>query len=215
MQTTRMFSRTAIAALALASLAACAKSDDAAMTTTTDSTTVTTAPAPPPPPAMTDANIVAGMMTADSMEVALGTAMKTMGADAGVKSMGAMMAADHGKHMKSLMAMAMKDSIAPMAMSDDTMSMHMMHMQDMMKTMKKGMSSDSAMVAEMIAGHEAVLANLDKAEGVAQNAMLKDMVTATKPVVQKHLDAAKALQDKMMKAMTTMTKKTTTTTTGM
>src|SRR3954469_443812 len=97
---TRMFGRTAIAALAICSLAACSKDKDDASTTTTDSTTVASTPTPPPAPQMTDANMLASLAAGDSTDMALGNAMKTTATFPALKSLGSMLIADHTAHLK-------------------------------------------------------------------------------------------------------------------
>lgn len=195
---TRMFSRTAIAALALVTFAACADKDADTSATTTETTTEM-APPPPAAPVMTDANILSALMSADSMEIELGKAIKAMGSDAGLKVYGATLVTAHGQHAKDVAALATKDSIMPSAMMGDTTMQHVSNMKSMMSSMTKGAATDSAFVAEAINGHQVALDQLNAAEGAAQNADVKAMVTATKPVVQAHLDAAKALQEKMKK----------------
>lgn len=195
----RMFSRTAIAALALVTFAACADKDGEDTSTTTETTTVTEAP--PPPPAMTDSNILAGMMAADSMELAMAEGIKSMASDAGLRQYGAMIMTDHTKHLKDIAALAEKDSIAPMVMMGDTTAQHTANMKAAMSGMAKGMSTDSMFVEEAIKGHEAVMDKLKDADGAAQNTDVKALIEATKAVVQKHIDDAKALKDKMEKAM--------------
>lgn len=196
----RMFSRTAIAALALVTFAACADTDGEDTTmASTDTTAI--APPPPAPPAMTDSNILAALIAADSMEMAMAAGIKSMGTDAGLKQYGAMIMADHSKHLKDIAALSAKDSIAPMVMMGDTSAQHMANMKTAMSGMTKGMSADSTFIEEAIKSHEGIMDQLNDADGVAQNTNVKALVAATKTVVQKHIDDAKALKDKMEKAM--------------
>jgi putative membrane protein len=206
-----MFSRTAIAALAICSLAACSKDNNDASTTTVDSTSVASTPTPPPPPQMTDANILAAMTAADSMEIMMGTQTKAVATDAGLKSFAAMMVTDHGKHVKDVDATAKKDNITLAPMAGDTSAQHMQNMKTAMSAMTKGAATDSSIIAEFVNGHQAVIDQLNAADGAAQNADVKALIASTKPVVQKHLDAAKALQDKMTAAATKTTTTATTT----
>ena len=195
---TRMFSRTAIAALAIFSIAACAKDGDDTGDTSAD-TAQTALPTPPPSPVMTDANILAAMTAGDSMEIEMGTAMKTMATDAGLKQFGTMLVTDHSAHVQQVADVATKAAITPALAADDTTAQHTANMKTHMSSMTKGAATDSMFIAEAINGHQAKLDKLNAADAAAQNADVKALIAATRPVVQKHLDDAKALQDKMTK----------------
>jgi putative membrane protein len=191
-----MFSRTAVAALALASLVACSKDNDADTTASNDTSSVATQ-APPPAPELTDANILAGLIAGDSMDIALGTAMKAQATNPGLKTLGSMLIADHTQHIKDVMAVATKDSVTPVLMAGDTSVQHRENIKTTWAALTKGASADSSFVQTAIDAHQAGLDRMDNYDGKAQNADVKALVEATKPVMQKHLDAAKALKDKM------------------
>jgi putative membrane protein len=194
-----MFSRTAIAALALASLVACGgDKDDADATASTDSAAI--APAPPPAPEMTDANILAALISGDSTDIALGNAMKAQGTNPGLKTLGAMLIADHTQHIKDVMAVVTKDSVTLTTMAGDTSAQHRENMKTTWSALTKGVSTDSSLVQNAIDAHQAGLDRMDDLDGKAQNPDVKALVEATKPVMQKHLDAAKALKDDLDKA---------------
>lgn len=196
---TRMFSRTAIAALAICSLAACSKdNDDAATTTTTESTSVTTEPAPPAQ--MTDANILAALAAGDSTDLALGNAMKATATHPGIKALGAMLIADHGAHLKEITLLAKKDSMTVALMDGDTSAQHRDNLKTAWAGLTKGMSADSALIETAIDAHKAGIDKVDDFDGKTENADIKGILASTKIAMKKHLDAAEALKDKMDKA---------------
>jgi predicted outer membrane protein len=57
-------------------------------------------------------------------------------------------------------------------------------------------------IEQEVAAHKAVLDLANKAHDQAQNEQLKALIEKAKPVIQKHLDQAEALQDKLGEATT-------------
>ena len=58
----------------------------------------------------------------------------------------------------------------------------------------KGHAFDSTYIANEVGIHQAVIAWAGTAETLAQNQVLKDLIKAAGPVLQKHLDRAQAIQ---------------------
>jgi predicted outer membrane protein len=63
--------------------------------------------------------------------------------------------------------------------------------------MPKGAAWDKYYIDHMVTGHEAVLATAQNAMSATQNAEVKDLLAKASPIVQQHLDKAKAIQSKL------------------
>lgn len=61
----------------------------------------------------------------------------------------------------------------------------------------KGAEFDKTYIDQEVAAHQAVLDLVDKAHGEADNAELKALIEKAKPVIEKHLDQAKQIQQKL------------------
>lgn len=66
-----------------------------------------------------------------------------------------------------------------------------------LQSANSGASFDKTYLDAQVAGHQNALAFLQRAQGSAQSADLKSMISSAIPEVQKHLDRAKALQSKV------------------
>jgi putative membrane protein len=151
--------------------------------------------------AMSDANILAVMGMADSMEVAEGKLVQGKAKSADVKKFGAMMVTDHSKMMSEGKALATKLNVVPAPPAGDNMkSEGDMAMQTLMSV--SGTTFDSAYVAMAVADHQKVLDKLNQMRGQAKSPDLVAAIDKAIPVVQHHLDGAKTLQGKMMKSTT-------------
>ena len=70
-------------------------------------------------------------------------------------------------------------------------------MASQLQSSNSGAEFDRAYIDGQVMGHQNTLSFLQAAQNQAQNAELKQMITAAIPDVQKHLDRAKALQSKV------------------
>jgi putative membrane protein len=68
---------------------------------------------------------------------------------------------------------------------------------DSLKAMPKGPAWDKAYINFEVNYHQAVLETATKALGAAQNQELKNLIKSAAPVLQHHLDRAKAIQKKL------------------
>ena len=201
--------RNAALALALGAvtvLAGCKKNENAADTTMaatdtsmsagTGSSTSMNAAAPAPAP-LTDAGIFAMLAAANEGEIAAGKMAETKATNASVKSFARDMVSAHTKLLNDGNALAKRLNITPdSAAADSIMAMNQSTGATLQST-AKGAAFDSAYVNAQVAGHEYVLDMIKRAEGAAQNADLKTMLTKAEPQVQSHLDRIKDIQGKM------------------
>jgi putative membrane protein len=190
-----------LALCAAAFVSGCSKGDNAADSSrAADSAASAMAPAPAPAPAapqMTDANIL-GKLDADNVHDSTGGSLAaTKGTSSGVKEFGRMMMKDHHQMRVDGMNLAKTANLTPEAPANDPDMPAMMAAEDSLKSMAKGEAWDKQYIDHNVAGHEKVLAFAQNAANTAQNADLKAMIQKATPTIQKHLDAAKALQAKM------------------
>lgn len=189
------------ALLALLVFAGCGKKSET--TTSSESTgTAMTPPAEstatPPAAALSDANIAAIVLAANSADIANGKAAKAKTKNADVKAFAEMMITDHGASNKAAKDLAGRLKLAP---EDNDASKGLGSAQDAMRdSLKKlsGAAFDKAYIDNEVAYHTAVLGTITNAliPG-AQNPDLKKLLQDTQPVVQHHLDRAKEIQGKL------------------
>ncbi len=189
-------------------LGACKKSDNAADTTlaatdtsmkagTGSSTSMNAAPSAAPAPAMTDAGIFAMLHAANQGEVAAGKMAETKATNASVKSFARDMVAAHTTMLHEGDALAKRLNITPdSAAAEPIMAGNKATAADL-SAAAKGAAFDSAYVNAQVAGHQQVLAMIKSAEGAAQNADLKTLLTGAEAKVQSHLDRITNIQGKM------------------
>jgi putative membrane protein len=136
-----------------------------------------------------DAQFAIATTSGGMMEIELGKLCATQAKNAQVKSFGAMMVEDHTNADNELKAIAgNKNLILPAAMNANDQQMY----NDMKK--KTGSDFDRAYINMMVTGHEKVMNDFKKEATGGKDADISSFATKTLPVIQKHLDAAKAAQ---------------------
>lgn len=171
--------------------------------TGTESETSSTTPPPAEStataaPALTDANIAAIVVAANTADIDNGQEAQTRARDAAVKAFARQMVNDHGASNKQASALAAKLGLTP---EDDATSTGIKSQQDSVRSALKQLSGaafDKAYVDNEVSYHETVLNAIDQTLiPNAQNAELKQLLTDTRPIISAHLDHAKQLQAKM------------------
>jgi putative membrane protein len=136
-----------------------------------------------------DAQFAIAATSGGMMEIELGKLCATQAENAQVKSFGAMMVEDHTKADDELKTIAgNKNLILPTAMNATDQQMY----EDLRK--KTGSDFDKAYINMMITGHEEVMNAFKKESDGGKDADISSFATKTLPVIQKHLEAAKAAQ---------------------
>jgi putative membrane protein len=148
--------------------------------------------------AMTDGNIVAKSMSGDSAEVAIGRYMESNTKNAAVRSYAALLVSDHGKGMKKVTDVESKQSITAQPPSNDTTAQETAHVLDHLRSLN-GPDRDTAFVNHEIQDHQSDIADAKQMAAAAQNPQVKSMVQDEIPELQKHLDKAQALSNKLSK----------------
>ncbi len=128
------------------------------------------------------------------MEVELAKLARQNGASADVKAFAKMIEEDHTKANSELKSIAASKN---MTLPSELMSNHQKHIDDMMKM--KGMDFDHHYIDMMVEDHNADIASFKNASANLTDEQLKAFATKTLPVLQKHLDKAKSLKEKMDK----------------
>ena len=192
---------------AITLLGACKKSDSAADTTMAagdtsmsagaGSSTSMNAPAVAPAPALTDAGIFAMLAAANRGEIDAGKMAESKATNASVKSFAHDMVIAHTAMLNSGNALAKRLNITPDAAAADSIMAMNQSTAATLTAAAKGAAFDSAYINSQAAGHQYVLDKIKQAEGAAQNADLKAMLTSAEPKVQNHLDRIKDIQGKM------------------
>jgi putative membrane protein len=139
-----------------------------------------------------DAAFAAKAATGGMTEIALSIVAAQQATSQKIKDFANMMVTDHSAAGDKLGAIAKAKGIAlPMSLDSATQNM----ISDMSK--KTGKDFDKAYVDKMVKDHEATLDMFKKEQTMVKDTALKGFITNTIPVVQKHLEAIKAIKSGM------------------
>ena len=196
----------ALAALVWLSLAACGKKDQNADTSAVGSgATAQAAPAPTAGSStgasanasLSDPNIVYILDQANAADSARGRLAETKGTSTDVKSFGRLMVGEHHALRQQGQQLAKKLNVTPQAPPNDQSEAQAKTEMDSLNAMPKGKAWDKAYIDYEVTYHEALMQTATKALDAAQNQELKDLIKKAAPVVQKHIDEAKKVQQKL------------------
>jgi putative membrane protein len=189
---------------ALAIIAALALPGAALADKTNEKTTNTAAAAKL---ADSDVKIVAHLHHVNQMEIDLGKAAQKS-TNAAVKSYGDTLVKDHQSNDKDLTAYAKSRKLAtipadkPETEADKQEHKAMMSKMATLKTLK-GAEFDREFLSMMATDHDKEIAKLDVAIGATTDTDLQTLLKATKPVLQRHADSARDLQNNAQASTTT------------
>ena len=139
---------------------------------------------------MTNQQFVDFAAQTDMVEANLGQLAQDVASSQPVKDYGKMLATDHTADYQKLQSMATQAGLTvPTAIDAE-------HDKSMIGPMHalKGGAFDHKYIAEMVTGHTRALAIYNKEADTAQDAAFKTYAQDAIPVLQKHLDDAKAIQ---------------------
>jgi putative membrane protein len=138
---------------------------------------------------MSDQQFVAFAAETDMVEANLGQLAQSVASSQGVKDYGQMLVTDHTQDYGQLSSAAQPASLTvPNAIDAE----HNKAMIDPFQKLK-GAAFDHKYIQEMIAGHTKAIAIYKKEAADAQNPAIKTYAQTALPVLEKHLDGAKAL----------------------
>ena len=139
---------------------------------------------------MTDQQFVDMAAQTDMVEANLGQLAQSAASSQGVKDYAQMLTTDHTNDFGQLSGVAHQANLnMPNAIDTE-------HNKAMIGPFQKlnGAAFDHKYIQEMIAGHTKAIAAFKKEAADAQNPALKSYAEQVLPVLQKHLDGAKALE---------------------
>ncbi|HEY0776986.1 MAG TPA: DUF4142 domain-containing protein [Gemmatirosa sp.] len=166
-------------------------------TTPADSVHGGGSPVPTSTAQMTDPEIVSLTQAADEGEIMTSKVALTKATNPDVRKYAQRMIAEHTQMISQRNAIGKAQNLKPAAGAKDSIGDAGKKMTAMLQAAPKGMAFDTAYVNGQVLAHTNTLAMVQKAEGQAQNAALKGMLTKAAPIVQQHLDDAKAIQGKL------------------
>jgi putative membrane protein len=140
--------------------------------------------------AMTDQQFVDFAGQTDMVEANLGQLAQSVAAAQGVKDYGQMLVTDHTKDYGDLFTAARQASLTVPTAIDAANNKAMI---DRFQKLK-GAAFDRHYIADMVSGHTKAIAIYKKESDEAQSPAIKSYAEAALPVLQKHLDGAKALE---------------------
>ena len=149
--------------------------------------------------ALTDANIVYLLDEANKADSAAGAMALPKATSADVKSFARMMMGEHHALRVQGQQLAKKLNITPEAPANDPLAPMAQQETSALQSTPKGPQFDKTYIDNEVTVHKAVLDLANNAYNTAQNAELKALIQKAKPVIQKHLDRAEAIQKKLGK----------------
>ena len=146
---------------------------------------------------LSDANIVYILDQANAADSARGRLAETKGTNASVKNFGKLMVGEHHALRQQGQQLARKLNVTPQAPANDQSEAQAKTEMDSLNAIPKGKAWDKAYIDYEVNYHQQVLRTATKALDAAQNQELKDLIKKAAPVIQKHLDQAKQIQQKL------------------
>jgi putative membrane protein len=148
---------------------------------------------------LSDANIVALLDEANMADSAAGAYAVTKATNPEVKSFAKLMMGEHHALRAQGQQLAKRLNLTPEPPADDPLKPAAQSEMAALKSAAKGAAFDRTYIEQEIGVHKAVLDVAGKGHDAAQNADLKKLIEQAKPVIQKHLDRAEAIQKKLGK----------------
>jgi putative membrane protein len=146
---------------------------------------------------ITDANIVYILDQANAGDSARGRLAATKGTSADVKQFGKLMAGEHHALRGEGVQLAKKLGVVQQAPPGDKSVSQARAELATLKTMPRGKSWDKSYIAYEVNYHQGILQGAGGLLDAAQSQQLKDLLKESGAVVQKHLDLAKTIQQKL------------------
>ena len=160
----------------------------------------TTASAPSAPADLSDANIVALLDHANAADSTAGALAATKATNPEVKQFAKLMMSEHHALRKQGADLAKKLGVTPEPPANDPVTALAQQETQALQSAPKGAEFDKTYIDQEVTVHEAVLDLAGKAHDQAKNPELKALIEKAKPVIEKHLDQAKQLQQKLQGA---------------
>ena len=169
----------------------------AAETGTVSADTAGTTSAAAPSSDLSDANIVALLDHANAADSTAGALAATKATNPQVKQFAKLMMSEHHALRKQGADLAKKLNLSPEPPANDPVTPLAQQETQALQSAPKGAEFDKTYIDQEVGAHQAVLDLAGKAHDEADNAELKALIEKAKPVIEKHLDMAKKLQQKL------------------
>jgi putative membrane protein len=150
-------------------------------------------------PELTDANIVALLDEANAADSAAGAFALKKATNPEVKAFAKLMMGEHHALRAAGQQLAKKLNVTPQPPSDDPVKGLAESEMAALRAAAKGPAFDRTYIDQEVAVHKAVLDLAEKSHEAAQNEELKKLIEQAKPVIEKHLDMAQQIQEKLGK----------------
>ena len=192
------------ASLGLAAVTSCKarNSDTASGTPETGAATVTPTDTAAPSSAagsLSDANIVALLDEANAADSSAGAYAVGKATDPEVKAFAKLMMGEHHALRVQGQQLAQRLNVTPESPAADPLKPAAESEMAALKAAPKGTQFDRTYIDQKVAGHKLVLDVAEKGHAAAENEDLKKLIEQAKPVIEKHLDRAQAIQKKLTK----------------
>jgi putative membrane protein len=151
------------------------------------------------PGGLSDANIVALLDEANAADSASGAYALRKATSPDVKAFARLMMGEHHALRAAGQQLAQRLNLTPAPPADDPLKPAAQAEMTALQSAAKGAQFDKTYIDQEIGMHKAVLDLAAKAHDAAQNEDLKKLIEQAKPVIQKHLDRAEAIQKKLGK----------------
>jgi putative membrane protein len=147
--------------------------------------------------AITDANIVYILDQANAADSARGRLAAPKGTSADVRQFGRLMSGEHHALRAEGVQLANKLGVTQQAPPADKSVSQARAELATLKAMPRGKSWDKSYIAYEVNYHQGILQGAGGLVDAAQSQQLKDLLKESGAVVQKHLDLAKTIQQKL------------------
>jgi putative membrane protein len=148
----------------------------------------------------TDANILAHLATGDSLEVETAKLAQQRTQNAQVRQLAQMLINDHSKNQQQGLALAKKAGITPQPAPSDTTPQHVQNEMSRWESDSSPAQFDREWLTFQVEHHSQDLAMLPKLQKQAQSGALKSFIGQTVPVIRKHYDQVRSLQQQSASA---------------
>jgi putative membrane protein len=146
---------------------------------------------------LTDANIVALLDHANAADSTAGALAATKATNPGVKQFAKLMMSEHHALRKQGRDLAKQLKLTPEPPATDPVTPLAQQEMQALQSAAKGAEFDRTYIEQEVAAHQAVLDLAKQAHSQADNEQLKALIEKAQPVIEKHLDMAKQLQQKL------------------
>jgi putative membrane protein len=149
------------------------------------------------PSNLSDANIVALLDHANAADSTAGALAATKATNPGVKQFAKLMMSEHHALRKQGRDLAKQLKLTPEPPANDPVTALAQQETQALQSAPKGAEFDRTYIDQEVAAHQAVLDLAKQAHDQADNEQLKALIEKAQPVIEKHLDQAKQLQQKL------------------